>query len=67
MGKIDRLARTIIAAVALLLYFNGIVSGTVGLVLVAVSVIFLLTSLVSFCPLYTLFGLSTNPLKQKQQ
>lgn len=65
MGNIDRIVRTIIAAVALLLYFNGIISGTVGLVLVALSVIFLLTSLVSFCPLYTLFGISTCSLKQK--
>ncbi|WP_375584507.1 DUF2892 domain-containing protein [Cyclobacterium xiamenense] len=64
MGTIDRVLRTLIAIVALYLYFTGAVSATLGLVFIAVAVIFLLTSLVSFCPLYTLFGIKTCAVKE---
>ncbi|WP_162344074.1 YgaP family membrane protein [Cyclobacterium salsum] len=64
MGTIDRVVRTIIAMVALYLYFTGAVSATLGLVFIAVAAIFLLTSLVSFCPLYTLVGIKTCPAKE---
>jgi uncharacterized membrane protein YtjA (UPF0391 family) len=59
MGSTDRIIRTIIAIIALYLYFSGIVTGALGLVLIVVSAIFLLTSLVSFCPLYTLLGIKS--------
>jgi hypothetical protein len=59
MGSADRIIRVIIAAVLITLYFTGILTGTLGIVLVGLSVIFVLTSLVSFCPLYLPFGLST--------
>jgi len=64
MGSADKIVRTIIAIVALYLYFSGTVTGTVGIALIVVAVIFLLTSLISFCPLYTLFGLKTCKTKQ---
>lgn len=59
MGSADRIIRTIIAAILITLYFTGVLTGVLGLVLNALSVIFLFTSLVSFCPLYLPFGLST--------
>lgn len=59
MGSADRVIRVIIAAFIIGLYYTGIISGTWGLVLIALAVIFVLTSLVSFCPLYLPFGLST--------
>jgi hypothetical protein len=59
MGTADRVIRAIIAVIMLSLYFTGTVTGTLGIVLVALSVIFLLTSFISFCPLYLPFGLST--------
>lgn len=59
MGSTDRIIRTIIALVAIYLYYTGAVAATLGIVLIVVAAIFLLTSLVSFCPLYTLFGLKT--------
>lgn len=59
MGKADKVIRVIIAAIVLTLYATNIISGTLGLVLLAVSVIFVLTSLISFCPLYLPFGIST--------
>jgi uncharacterized membrane protein YtjA (UPF0391 family) len=64
MGSADRIIRTIIALIAAYLYFGGIVTGTLGIVLIVVSVIFLLTSLVSFCPLYSIVGLNTCPAKK---
>lgn len=59
MGTTDRVVRTVVAAVIALLYFTGTIPGTLGLVLLVLAVIFLLTSLVGFCPLYAPFGLST--------
>lgn len=59
MGLADRIIRVIIAATFITLYLTGILTGTVGLILIGLSVIFVLTSLVSFCPLYLPLGLST--------
>jgi hypothetical protein len=65
MGSADRIIRLILAAVMVGLYFGGIVSGTIGIVLLVLAGVFVLTSFVSFCPLYTIFGLSTCPVKTK--
>jgi len=59
MGGADRIIRILIAAVFAYLYFSGTVTGTLGLVLVILGGVFVLTSLVSFCPLYTLVGINT--------
>jgi Protein of unknown function (DUF2892) len=59
MGSADRIIRVIIAAIFVTLYFTGIIGGALGVVLIVLSAIFVLTSLVSFCPLYLPFGLST--------
>ena len=64
MGSIDRITRTLLAAAAITLYATGVVTGTFGIVLMVLSGIFLLTSLVSFCPLYTLMGLNTCPTRR---
>lgn len=64
MGTTDRIIRILLAAVFAYLYFGGIVTGTLGLVLVVLGGVFLLTSLISFCPLYTLFGLNTCTTKK---
>lgn len=63
VGTADRIIRIIIAAIIAALYFTNIISGTVGLVLVVLAVVFLLTSLMGICPLYTIFGMSTCPVK----
>jgi hypothetical protein len=64
IGTADRIIRILLAAVFAYLYFGGIVTGTLGLVLVVLGGVFLLTSLVGICPLYMLFGLSTCPVKK---
>lgn len=63
MGTIDRIARILVALVAIILFFTDTVTGTLGYVLLAVSGVFLLTSVISFCPLYTLLGINTCPVK----
>jgi len=64
MGNVDRIIRVLLAAVFAYLYFSGTVTSILGLALVILGAVFILTSLVSFCPLYTLVGLNTCPKKQ---
>jgi DUF2892 family protein len=65
MGIADRVIRVIIAAVFAVLYFTGTVTGTFGIVLLVLGAVFLLTSFISFCPLYAPFGIHTCPMKDK--
>lgn len=60
MGGTDRIIRIIIAIIAAILYFTGTVSGTLGIILLVVAGVFLLTSFINFCPLYTVLGINTN-------
>lgn len=59
MSNLDRLIRVILAAVFTYLYFGGIVTGALGVILLVLGGIFLLTSIVAFCPLYVPFKVST--------
>jgi hypothetical protein len=59
MGTSDKAIRIIIAAVFAALYFTGTVTGTLGIVLLVVGGVFLFTSVISFCPLYTLLNINT--------
>lgn len=59
MGVVDRAIRVLVAAIVAILYFNGILTGTLGVVFLVLAAVFLLTSFVSFCPLYLPFGIST--------
>ena len=59
MGRNDRTIRVIIALLVLGLYLINIISGTSAIILLGLSAIFALTSLISFCPLYLLFGINT--------
>ena len=64
MGNTDSIIRVLIAAVFAYMYFSGTVTGTLGLILLILGGVFVLTSLVSFCPLYTLVGINTCPAKK---
>jgi uncharacterized membrane protein len=61
MGSTDKIIRVLIAAVIAILFFTNVISGTFGIVLLVLAGVFVLTSLISFCPLYTLFGINTCP------
>ena len=63
MGIIDRTVRILIAVAVVTLYFTNIISGTLAIVLLVLSGVFLLTSIIGFCPLYLPFGLSTKKKK----
>ncbi|WP_297705447.1 DUF2892 domain-containing protein [uncultured Eudoraea sp.] len=63
MGSTDRITRFILAAIFIVLYFTGTVTGIWGIVLLVLAGVFILTSFVSFCPLYAPFGISTCPNK----
>jgi hypothetical protein len=55
----DRTIRVIVAVAIAALYFTEVIEGTVGIVLLALGVVFLLTSMIGFCPLYAPFKFST--------
>lgn len=60
MGKVDRTVRLVVAAILLILYATGVISGVVGTILAVLAVVFVLTSLIGFCPLYVPIKLSTK-------
>jgi hypothetical protein len=60
MGTIDKVIRILVAVVVVILYFTNVISGTVGIILLALSAIFVITSILGFCPLYLLLNLSTR-------
>lgn len=64
MGSIDRTLRIVLAVIMAALYFTGSVSGTLGIVLMVVAAVFALTSLISFCPLYPILGITTCGTKK---
>lgn len=59
MGSTDKILRVLLAILVGILYYTGTISGTLALVLGAFAVIFIATSLISFCPLYLPFGINT--------
>ena len=59
MGTADRIIRLLLAALVAVLYFTQVISGTLALVLGIVALVFALTSFISFCPLYRVFGINT--------
>ena len=63
MGTLDKSIRIAAAVIIALLYYFNVIEGTLAYVLMAFSIIFLLTSFISFCPLYTLFGWNSCKLK----
>jgi hypothetical protein len=59
MGTLDRIIRILLAAVILILYLAGVISGIAALILGIFALIFLITSIVGFCPLYVPLKIST--------
>jgi hypothetical protein len=65
MGTVDKVVRILVALVIAGLYFTNIITGTVAIVLLALAGVFILTSFMSFCPLYLPFGISTRKKETK--
>jgi len=66
MGTTDKTIRVLLAALIAVLYFTNVITGTLGIILLVLAGVFVITSLVSFCPLYPLLGFSRCPLKPKK-
>jgi len=66
MGTSDRRIRVLVALIAALLIYFEVVQGTFSHILMVVAAVFVLTSIVSFCPLYALVGLQTCEVDAKK-
>jgi len=64
MGTLDKAIRLLIAVALVVLYFTDVVTGTLGIVLIVIAIVFALTSFISFCPLYLPFGINTCKTKK---
>lgn len=66
MSNLDRGIRVTLAIIFAALYFTGTLTGTLGIVLLILGGIFLLTTLISSCPIYSVLGISTCPVSSKE-
>lgn len=66
MGMADRIIRVLIAVLIAVLFFTGVIKGTLGIVLLVVAGVFVLTSIISTCPLYLPFGIKTCKTKDSE-
>ncbi len=64
IGPIDKAIRLFIALVLIVLFYENVVTGTLGIIVLVVAAVIMLTALVGFCPLYLPFGISTQKKKK---
>ncbi|MEO5500759.1 MAG: DUF2892 domain-containing protein [Ginsengibacter sp.] len=67
MGVIDKSVRIAAAVVIAILYYTHVINGTAAIILLMIAGIFIITSFISFCPVYYLFGISTKKKTQQSQ
>ncbi len=60
IGSIDKVIRVLIAVLIAFLYYLNVISGTLGFILIAISVVLVITSFIGFCPLYHFVGLKST-------
>jgi len=60
LGTIDKVIRILIAVVVVILYFTNIITGTLGIILLLLSAVLVLTTLINFCPIWSVLGISTR-------
>lgn len=59
MGSIDKAVRIVIALIIAILFYANVITGTLGIILLVLAGVFVATSLINFCPLYSIFGVNT--------
>ena len=64
MGNADRIIRVLVAVLIAVLYFTNTIAGTLSYILLALGGVFLLTSVIGSCPLYSIFGMHTCGVKK---
>jgi len=67
MGLTDRIIRIGVAVIVGILYYTNVLTGVLGIVLLGVAGILVMTSFVSVCPIYSLFGVNSCPAKEKSR
>lgn len=67
VGTVDKYIRIGAALVIIALYVAKVISGTVGIILLVVAGLLILTSFISFCPVYWPFGISTRGTEDKRE
>lgn len=67
MGTADKIIRLVVAALFVVLYFMKIVTGAWGIVMLIIALMFVVTSIISICPLYAPFGIKTNNCFKKKE
>jgi hypothetical protein len=67
MGNADKIIRMIVALVIIGLYYGKIINGTWALIGLGLAGVFILTSFISFCPLYFPLGISTRKKQTERQ
>lgn len=65
VGNLDKIIRLVVAAALVVLYFTGVISGAVAIISLIVAAIFTLTSIAGSCPVYSIVGASTCPVKEQ--
>ena len=63
IGSTDRVIRLLLAIVMTGLFLGKLVTGTIGIILIILSAVFLITGMVKFCPIYFPFKINTNRKK----
>ena len=66
IGSIDKVIRFLVAALIAVLFFTKVITGTIGIILLVFAGILVLTALMGFCGLYSLFGISTCKVQEKK-
>ncbi len=64
VGTFDKILRIVVAVIIAALYYFEVITGTLGLVLIILAIVFLLTGLLNFCGLYAIFGIKTCSKKE---
>ncbi|MDA0178633.1 hypothetical protein C7H62_1762 [Mesoflavibacter sp. HG96] len=59
MGALDKSLRVLTAIIIAILYFLNVIEGTIAYILMVIAIIFLITSFINFCPIYSLIGINT--------
>jgi hypothetical protein len=60
MSSWDRILRLLITLVVVILLVAGVLKGTLAVILGIIAIIFFATSVLGFCPLYVILGISTK-------
>jgi len=60
MGSFDKIIRVMVSILLVVLFSMDVIQGALGWVVIAIAAVFTLTSVVGYCPIYTIFGISTK-------